>query len=150
MKGVKTFYFDTSALLPYYREEAVSGEIEKLLLSITPPVFISDLTRVEFASALSRWVRMGELTEAQANLVENILLQDIQSKLLISLSLSPMHYRQAKRWLSSRKTLLRTLDALQLACSLHHDSMMVTCDKILHQAATLLGVPCMFIGSPTN
>jgi len=146
MKEAETYYFDTSALLPYYREEAVSEEIEKLLLSITPPIFISDLTKVEFASALSRWVRMRELTEAQANLVENILLQDIQSNLLIPLSLSTMHYRQAERWLSSRKTPLRTLDALHLACSLHHDSIMVTCDKNLHQSATILGVPCQFIG----
>jgi len=45
-------YADTSALLPYYRAEATSAAVESLLLAQSKPVLISDLTRVEFASAL--------------------------------------------------------------------------------------------------
>ncbi len=54
-------YFDTSAVLPYYREEQASNWIQALLESQTRPVLISHLTEVEFASALARWVRMGNL-----------------------------------------------------------------------------------------
>ena len=89
---------------------------------------------------------MEELTEAQANMIENAFLQDIRSNLLITLPLSTMHYRQAERWLSGRKTTLRSLDALHLACSLYQDSMIVTCDRILHHSAIILGVPCLFMG----
>lgn len=46
-------YFDTSALLPYYRQEAHSGAVQRLLMDQTEPVLVNDLTRVEFASALS-------------------------------------------------------------------------------------------------
>ena len=53
---MEQFYFDTSAILPYYREERRSKLIQNLLLAISPPVAISHLTDVEFASALSRFV----------------------------------------------------------------------------------------------
>lgn len=56
-------YLDTSAILPYYREEAKSSEVERVLMSLSVHVTISDLCKVEFVSALSRWVRMGELTD---------------------------------------------------------------------------------------
>lgn len=57
-------YFDTSALLPYYRAEDVSDQVQALLGRQTEPVLISRLTVVEVASALARWVRMEELTES--------------------------------------------------------------------------------------
>ena len=109
------FYFDTSALLPYYREEPVSGLINDMLLGLEPPVFISDLTRVEFLSAVARWVRMNELTESQAGLIENTFLEDVRSGLLVGCPLKREQYRQAERWICSRKTSLRTLDGLHLS-----------------------------------
>ncbi|PTB91794.1 VapC toxin family PIN domain ribonuclease, partial [Marinobacter sp. Z-F4-2] len=60
------YYFDTSAVLPYYRQEHASDSIQALLELQTKPVLISHLTEVEVASALARWVRMGELSEPQA------------------------------------------------------------------------------------
>ena len=111
MSEVETLYLDTSALLPYYREEPSSQKVESLLQSIRPPVLISDLTRVEFISAISKWFRMGEISESQANLLENTFFKDIRTNLFISQPLTTRHYRQAEKWLSSRKTSLRTLDA---------------------------------------
>jgi len=40
---MEQFYFDTSAILPYNREELYSKVIQKVMLSITPPVAISHL-----------------------------------------------------------------------------------------------------------
>ncbi len=59
-------YLDTSALLPYYREEEASHRVESLLRKIKPPVLLSELTRVEMASAIARWTRMNEISEPQA------------------------------------------------------------------------------------
>ena len=134
------FYFDTSALLPYYREEPASGPINDMLLQLEPPVLISDLTRVEFFSAVSRWVRMNELKESQAALIENAFRQDIRSGLLVTCPLKSEHYRQAERWIYSRKTSLRTLDGLHLACCLHQGAEMITCDALLHTTAETFGL----------
>ena len=116
MSDTDLLYFDTSALLPYYREEATSRRINDLLLSLEPPILISDLTRVEFFSAVGRWVRMDELTDPQASLLENTFMKDIRSALLVNVPLGSNHYRQAEKWLSTRKAPLRTLDGLHLAC----------------------------------
>ena len=98
-----SYYLDTSALLPYYRKEDASQPIQEFLSSLKAPVIISDLTEVEFASALSRWVRMKEIIEAQASLVENGFAEDSRSGLFRRLPLTTKHYRQAKKWISSRK-----------------------------------------------
>ena len=134
------YYFDTSALLPYYRNESNSHKIQKFLLTIDPPALISRLTRVEFASAIARWVRMAELEEAEASLIENAFAEDIKSGLLVAQSLSPTHFNQAEKWISAKRTSLRTLDALHLACSWSFDSEMITCDRILYQSAKKLGI----------
>ncbi|MFH2130983.1 MAG: type II toxin-antitoxin system VapC family toxin [bacterium] len=134
------FYFDTSALLPYYRNESNSLNIQKFLIDINPPILISRLTRVEFASAIARWVRMTELSEADAGLIENMFAEDIKSGLLVVQSISPSHFNQAEKWISSKRTSLRTLDALHLACSWSFEAEMITCDQILHQAAKKLGI----------
>jgi predicted nucleic acid-binding protein len=70
------WYLDTSALLPFYRNEPATQSVQAFLSSLDTPVTISDLTGVEFASALSRLVRTDELTEAQANLVEQAFADD--------------------------------------------------------------------------
>jgi len=139
------YYFDTSALLPYYRNESNSPAIQKFLFDIDPPVLISRLTRVEFASAIARWVRMTELNEAEAGLIENAFTNDIKSGLLLAQSLSPTHLNQAEKWISSKRTSLRTLDALHLACSWSSEAEMITCDNILHQSAKQLGISCRLL-----
>lgn len=146
MSGVSpTYYLDTSALLPYYREEATTRSIQEFLSSLSGPVLISDLTEVEFASALSRLVRTDELTEAHASLVENAFEGDIRSGLFLRLSLIRRNFRQAKAWLSTRRTALRTLDALHLSCSVEAEVTMVTCDAILAEAAVELGISCRLL-----
>ena len=139
------YYLDTSALLPYYREEETSQTIQDFLSSLRVPVGISDLTVLEFASALSSWVRMKEITEAQASLIENAFAEDTRSGLFRRLSITTKHYRHAQKWISSRKTALRTLDALHLACCFGAGMEMVTCDEVLANSADVLGMPCRFV-----
>jgi len=141
----KSYYMDTSALLPYYREEATSEPVQDLMLSLIPPLIVSDLSKVEFASALARWVRMTELSEKQANLIENTFSKDIATGLYLRKPLVGSHYNQAEKWLSARTTSLRTLDALHLACCWQLGATLVTCDSVLHQAADTLGVNNLYI-----
>ena len=133
-------YLDTSALLPFYREEKASESIQTLLNGIQPPLLLSDLTRVEMASAIARWVRMKEIREPQAALIENTFNQDILSGLYLVRPLTAIHYQQAEKWLSARKTALRTLDALHIACCWSSHAQLITCDRTMHEAAGMLGL----------
>ena len=145
MSAVEEVYLDTSALLPYYREEATSSTTEDFLLDLTPPVLLSDLTRVEFASAVARWVRMEEISSALAGLVEDTFWQEQQSGLFAVHQLKRFHFTRAERWLQDRGTSLRTLDALHLACCWEQNALLVTCDNLMHGSAEHLGLKSLLI-----
>ena len=70
-------YFDTSALMPYYRPEPLSAEIQAVLLQAQEQVAISRLVEVEFASVLARLVRMGDLDARSAGVIQTAFSQDI-------------------------------------------------------------------------
>lgn len=133
-------YVDTSALLPYYRSQSASVVVESLLLEQSQPVQISELTRVEFASALARWVRMAELTESQANRVESAFYEDVSEGRFQVAALTRSHYERASHWLLTRRTGLRTLDALHLACAEVSGARLLTLDDDLRAAAAFFGV----------
>ncbi len=142
-------YLDTSALLPYYRQEASSEAVQVLLTAQRQPVVISRLTQVEFASALARWVRMGDLTEPQANRVESAFHEDVSEGRYRLRQVASGAFERAHHWLLMRKTALRTLDALHLACAEHSEAEVVTLDHALFHAAEFLGVRARLVGSRT-
>ncbi|QYZ67202.1 MAG: hypothetical protein NV67_03365 [Gammaproteobacteria bacterium (ex Lamellibrachia satsuma)] len=136
-------YFDTSALLPLYRQEQLTAQAEQIQNEVT--LVISALTEVEVASALARWVRMGELTGEQAELLETTFSEDLRLDVFERVALEDRHYWQARHWLLGRKTALRTLDALHLACAVEYNLMIVTADKVLADAAALVGGRVRFL-----
>lgn len=135
-----TAYLDTSALLPYYRQEACSAQVERFLQQQKQAVLISRLTAIEFASALARWVRTRELDEPQANRVESAFFEDLAAGRFRLAEVTTEHFARAQHWLLARKTALRTLDALHLALSEAYDATLVTLDQPLLQAAYWFGV----------
>ncbi|MCF6235262.1 MAG: type II toxin-antitoxin system VapC family toxin [Gammaproteobacteria bacterium] len=139
------YYIDTSSILPYYRDETHSQLVQDFLLSLSAPVVISHLTEVEFASALSRLVRISEIDDAQAGLIEETFYADIKSGLFRRVSFTVSNFHQAIKWLSLRNTALRTLDALHLAVSYKGGFQMVTCDDILAKSANKLKVPHQYL-----
>ena len=134
------FYADTSAVLPFYRSEPASDTIEQLLLAQRQPPVISDLVRVEFASALARWVRMEELDEAQANRIESAFHEDVREGRYRLVALDPGVFARAMHWLLTRRTRLRTLDALHLACAEASEAPLLTLDQALLASAEFFGV----------
>lgn len=139
-KAEPILYLDTSVLLPYYRREPASSYVEQWLSRLTKPLRISALTEVEFASAIARIVRMNELDNENARQITNLFEKECRDGLFHKMPLNTSHYKQAKAWLSSRVTALRTLDALHLACSHSLRAEMVTADRVLHIAAGQLHV----------
>jgi len=130
-------YFDTSAILPLYRTEPATAHAEKALARWSGVV--SALTEVEVASALARWVRMGELTEDQAHGVEAAFADDLIQGEFKRTEPGLQHYWRAREWLSQRSTALRTLDALHLACAVDAGLTMITADQMLATATKALG-----------
>lgn len=134
------FYADTSAILPFYRSEGKSAAIEELFLTQREPLVISDLVRVEFASALARWVRMEELDETQANRIESAFHEDVRVGRFRVTATDPSVYERAMHWLLTRRTSLRTLDALHLACAEANQTPLLTLDQSLKNSAEFLGI----------
>lgn len=133
-------YFDTSSILPYYRPEQASDRVQALLEAQSQPVLISHLTEVEVASALARWVRMEELSEPQANRIEGAFRDDINQGRFIFCPIEVAHYQRAIHWIGSRKTSLRTLDALHLSCAESHQARVISEDSALVSAARFFGL----------
>ena len=133
-------YFDTSALLPYYRQEQASERVQALLLAQSQPVLISHLTEVEVANALARWVRTGDLDDAGANRIESALYDDVRQGRFVRRLIEIAHYQRAVHWVGTRKTSLRTLDALHLACAEYHQACLITEDDALLNAAVFFGL----------
>ena len=141
-----SLYLDTSALLPYYRQEAHTDAVQRFLSRQREPIAISALTRVELASTLARWVRTGELDERSANRVESAFEEDVAARRFRLRALDADTYDRAARWLLARRTSLRTLDALHLACAEAAGAALVTLDVAFARAADHLGVATVQLG----
>lgn len=133
-------YADTSAVLPYYRSEPASDAVEAVFRARNEPVLISDLVCVEVASALARWVRTAELTEPQANRIESAFHEDLHQRRFQITSLDADAWNRAMHWLLTRRTALRSLDALHLACAEGQRARLLTLDCALLTAADFFGV----------
>src|SRR5699024_3743352 len=112
----------------------------QLLQGQAEPVLITDLTRLELASALARWVRMREIEEAHAQRISRAFDEDVDAARYVLRRNTRPHTELARQWLLSRNTALRTLDALHLACAAAEDATFVTLDDSLRVAAVSLGI----------
>jgi len=143
-----SFYIDTSALLKRYNEEAGTEFINTLYEYIEKNnqyLFTSELTDVEFASAVFRLTREQKLTRDTAiGIIYNF---EIESD--IRLTNIPFHdgiIYQAKSILSSHH--LKSHDAIQLASAMearkyHDDLFFVADDEKLCKAAEQEGLPVL-------
>jgi len=138
-------YFDTSALLPYYRPEPLSDKVQELLLTAEHEVAISSLVDVEVASALARLVRTGEFSDHDATSVQNAFASDVSRGCFRYLAMDATVFRQAQQLLLERKTSLRTLDALHLARAALSDARLVTADRVMADAARACGVHTLLL-----
>lgn len=139
------FYLDTSALIPYYRNEASSEKVQTFLQSMERPPLLSNLTKTEFASALARWVRMKELSTTEADQIQLKFSQHLEQNLYQVKAMTDAHFALAERWMIQRIGALRTLDALHLALAMQLEATLVTCDKALADAAEKLELPIIYI-----
>ena len=134
-------YLDTSFLTPLFREEATSSKVAAFLArQSVGAMAVSKWTSVEFSSLVSRDVRMGALTVAQARR----LIAEFDAMVadaLILLTPTANDFMLAQQYVANFSTNLRAPDALHLAVAHNNDAEFVaTLDEGMLFAAKKLKV----------
>ena len=135
-------YLDTSFLTPLFREEATSGKVADFISrQETGTLAVSKWTAVEFASLISRDVRMGSLTIAQGEQ----LIAEFESIVATSLEIvipSSNDFDLAQEYVANFSTQLRGPDALHLALARNNGmEFIATLDDGMLFAAKKLKIP---------
>lgn len=122
-----------------YVPEASSTAVHAFADTVTENIFISDLAAGELASAVSRRVRMGELSADSARgrlaLFDEWIASDT-----ISLSLDNADIRRAAILIRRFDLKLLMPDAIHLALCERHELTLVTLDERLADASQALGI----------
>ena len=136
-------YFDTSALAKLFIQEEGTDTVTGLVLDRTNAVWVLDLARLEFHSALFRRYRAGELNDEMLQIALNgfesqlkqFRIEPMTSALINEADILLQHY--------GRKEGLRALDALQLGgfslIAEKDDWCFVSADRTLCLVAQLAG-----------
>jgi len=147
-------FFDSSAVAKLYHEEAGTKTVEArvVLLRLTGDgAYISRLVVLEVQSVFAKKVRSGELSKADAQLVRDRFLRDIQVRSPWRVAaLHPRHFQAAEVLIQIHGDTyaIRTLDALQLAVALDlrdrgFSDTFVSADRSLCNLAAVVGLQVM-------
>lgn len=134
-------YLDTSFLTPLFRQEETSAQVSDFLaLQPTGTLAVSKWTAIEFASLISRDVRMGLLkTEEGKSLVSEFNAMLVSS--LVVYNPSSHDFDLAQEYVSNFSTHLRGPDAIHLAIAHNNEvDFIATLDEGMLSAAKKLKV----------
>ena len=135
-------YLDTSFVAPLVIAEISSGAVEAFVLKVKPGELTTSMwTQVELSSLVSRKVRMGELSDSQADVVrrefDRVLVESFEI-----LAPTAADFAAAAKYLEIPKTGLRAGDALHLAIAANHRAKRIlTLDQGFVEAGRLLKLP---------
>lgn len=142
-------YLDTSVVVPFYWSEALSDTVEELLRTEIKPG-LSQLVEVELFSALSRRVRMREISQEEARAIANRFQTHLDNDFYLRIPIESIHYQLARDWIGQFNTSLRTLDALHLACASSNNLRLVTADEALAASAESLKIEVQLLRPNLN
>jgi uncharacterized protein len=127
-------FLDTSALIKNYIAEVGSAWLQHLVAPTTGNIIaISAVTRVEVAATLARRRRDGSITPADVVSIYGHFLTQVEHSYLVLEVHTDVLNRAA---LLADRYVLRSLDAIQLACAIYTQHM--------------LGEPLTFVCADTN
>ena len=136
-------YLDTSSLIKLYHTESGTNELDNLLENrVIEEIFLSEITKIEFNSAIWKKVRTKDLTNEEASELIGSFINDYDNYSFVDLDNDLI--LQAKDLVTKYGIQgLRTLDAIQLASiiSVKSDlSLAVTADNLLRSLINLEGI----------
>jgi predicted nucleic acid-binding protein len=111
-------FLDTSSLFKLYHHEIESEELENVLLKLKiTHIYLSEITKVEFTSALWKKVRTNEIYSEQAVITSKLFESDFEKYNFISTD--SLILEQARNLtIKYGKEGLRTLDSIQLSTTI--------------------------------
>lgn len=128
-----SFYLDTSVLVSSTANESMSERARTFLKSATDVTIIADLAALEFGAAISRTVRTGQASHAEAR--ETLADFDLMRAASLSHSHTRSDYALADDLIRDFSTKLAAADALHLASAINLGAALVTFDQRLAEAA---------------
>jgi uncharacterized protein len=140
-----SLYLDTSVLVPIHVKEPTSDMVDRWLDRSGDTIVVSDLAAGEFASALSRSVRMNKATRQLATEI----LRDFdrwKGALTDRVQNTPEDICAAVILVRVPSPKLLMPDAIHLATCRRTGHLLVTFDAGLAESANQLGIGCI---SPT-
>jgi predicted nucleic acid-binding protein len=132
-------FLDTSSLFKLYHREADTATVEQIFSKIKiTAVYLSEITKVEFASSIWKKVRTKEITESEAK--TTLLLFENDSDKYTFIATDSIIIEQAKNLIVKYGLKgLRTLDSIQLSTAIilaKEVGLFVTSDNLLKSLFT--------------
>ena len=142
-------YIDTNLLVAYYCDEPLSKIVDIILRDLELRV-ISNLSIIEFYSALSKKTRCDHIAKAQldsksAIKIRKLFNAHVKQGHFKKITLVNKHYALAQSYLSKFNTPLRTYDALHLAVAANENIHILTTDQNLFKSAKKLKKKIKFL-----
>ena len=129
-------YVDTSALVKRYVEEAGSDAFDAFCELAGIERVLCPLGMTEFIGVLQRRIRSKSLSRAQASAVHQRFLADVAAGGWRMVEFDTGLFTDAGHLMTDLGVPLSTLDAMHLACALHHRAQeLATADSQLATAA---------------
>ena len=140
-------FLDTSSLIKLYHKENGTKELQSLFLeSKILQIFLSELTKVEFASTIWKKIRTKEVSLDNGIMILNLFQEDLSNYHFIMVD--GLLIEQARMlMLSYGIEGLRTLDSIQLSTcvSLKNEvDLFLTSDKLLNKLIEREGLNIAF------
>lgn len=133
-------YLDASVIVALFIEDKLSSRAGSYLRAIDDVVVVSDFAAAEFASAVARRVRMGEVAERDGRIAfANFDIWTERAAARVETVHADMI--AAGAMLRRLDLTLRTPDALNIAIAQRMAAVLATFDKKMVECAEALGVP---------
>lgn len=140
-------FLDTSSLFKLYKKEIGSGEIEKVLLDNNlTGIFLSEITKLEFLSAVFKRVRMKDLSIIEAKQIIEAFEDDTKKYIIVPLNKTILDVARQLIWKYGENG-LRTLDALQLSSAIEVRTLVskyFSSDKLLQSLFQKENLPTLY------
>jgi len=141
-----TFYFDTSALVKLFHEEEGSETVMRIINSNDSEIWISELARIEFLSAVFRRYRNKEIGDQELKVAIDGFEEQLNSFSVEPLGQAIVREAESLPKKYGKTKGLRALDALQFGTfSLisEEDWLFVTTDELLLEVVQDSGCKAM-------
>ena len=131
-------YLDASVLVALFTDDALTARADKFLRAHAPVVVVSDFAAAEFASAIARRVRMGEIAAGGARRTFSIF-DAWTARASERAQTTSADVVSAAAYLRRLDLTLRTPDALNIAIAQRTGADLLTFDDKMAASARALG-----------